>query len=53
MMQCMAGLLILWRGLQCAYLVLDARHASELALEQMYMKNVDCCALCCVEMTHW
>ena len=37
-MQFMAVLLILWCGLQCAYLILDTRYALEQALEQMYMK---------------
>ena len=37
-MQFIAILLILWCGLQCAYLILDTRYALEQALEQMYMK---------------
>ena len=37
-MQFMAVLLILWRGLQCAYLILDTRCAVEQALKQMYMQ---------------
>ena len=37
-MQCMAALLLLWCGLQCAWLVLDTRYALEYALEQMYMR---------------
>lgn len=37
-MQCMAALLLLWCGLQCAWLILDTRYALEHALEQMCMK---------------
>ena len=38
LMQYMAAILILWCGLQCAYLILDTRYALEHALEQVYMK---------------
>ena len=33
----MAVVLILWCGVQCAYLILDTRYSLEYALEQMYM----------------
>ena len=36
-MQCIAILLMLWLGLQSAYLILDTRYLLERALEKTYM----------------